>query len=86
MVRHHDATPITSNDAPALIYEEGQLVLTFAAGPDAVSLAVPVDTETFVEVAESLDRYNLTVDLDAYRDRYPSVDVDSCDRSISITP
>ncbi len=85
-VRHHDATPITFDDAPALIYEEGQLVLTFAAGPDAVSLAGPVDTETLLDIAESLDRRDVTVDLDAYRDRYPTVEADTCDRSISITP
>ncbi len=85
-IRTHQATATTFNDAPALIYEEGQLVFRFAAGPDAVSLAGPVDAETLIEVAQSLDRYNLTVDLDAYRNRYPANEVDTCDRSISITP
>ena len=85
-VRHHHATATTFNDAPALTYEEGQFVLTFAAGPDAVSLAGPVDAETLVEVAQSLDRYDLAVDLDAYRNRYRTPEVDTCDRSVAISP
>lgn len=85
-VRDHEAAEVTVNDAPALIYGEGDLVVTFAAGPDAVSLHGSVDAETLVEIAESLDRYDLTVDLDEARNLYPTIETTTCDRLISITP
>jgi hypothetical protein len=83
--RNPTATPLSFNGVAALTYGDDHRGIHYNAGPDSISLSGPVDTDTLIEVASALDRYNTTVDLAAARSRFPTIEFTDCQRTITIT-